>query len=318
MNALIKPKALKSGGKIGVCSPGWFIAKEKLQLSAEKWRSLGYDIFLHPQTEERDADMAGDPKNRASALHDLFLDNTIDAIFFSVGGYGCVQMLEFLDFDLIKKHPKIVVGYSDITILLLAIYAKTGLITFNGPQFYDLPDKFWHPETINSLQEVLSGKTPSYQLDQFSPAPKVIRSGKATGPLLGGNHVRMKDLIGTEWMPRMSDCFFFTESNRPSYPTIDGDMYHLRYSNSLNNPKAILLGSMEIVNSDNPKYNDLQYNLELDTMIPKHFPNIPIVSDLPFSHSRPDFITFPIGIDFELDAQENKCRLTQIEPAVEI
>ena len=119
----------------------------------------------------------------------------------------------------------------------------------------------------------------------------------------------------------MKNCLFFTESNRPTYADLDGNLYHLRLSQTLTEPKAILCGSMELVHTTNPnpEYQRIKYNLPLDQMLPKHFPNIPIIYDLPFSHFLPEFLIFPLGIRFHLRAFRNEgVTLTQLEPAVAV
>jgi muramoyltetrapeptide carboxypeptidase len=317
---LVKPQPLKQGGRIGVCSPAWFVAPEKLARAKVYWENLGYEVVLHPQVEQQDASLAGAPKKRAAALHDLFSDAAVDAVMFSDGGYGSIQVLEHLDFSLIRKNPKIVIGYSDVTLLLLAIHAQTGLVVFHGPTFCDMQTDFDHPYTMQTLQAVLAGETPVHRFTETGLPPQIIQEGVAQGPLLGGNHVRMQDIVGTPYMPTMENALFFTESNRPTYSRLDGDMYHLRLSGALKAPQALLLGSMELVNTDNPKpkYQHLQYNLGLDMMMPGHFPGIPIIADLPFSHVRPEFLTLPLGISFQLEASHSSgVVLTQLESATE-
>ncbi len=315
---LLKPPPLKEGGRIGVCSPAWYVSPAKLAWARQQWEKIGYEVFIHPQTLERDADIAGPAQNRAAALHDLFLDDSIDAIVFSDGGYGCLHLLEHLDFELIRKHPKIILGYSDITILLAAIHAKTGLVTFHGPSFYDFPKLLWDDMTLASLKTTLSGECPEYTLTQENYPPlNVIVPGEAEGPLMGGNHVRLKDLIATPFLPEMEESLFFTESNRPCAPDFDGNMHHLRLSGVLNHPRAVLLGQMHMVASNNPAhlYQNLTYNLQLERIMPDHFPGVPIIADLPFSHTRPEFLTFPLGIPFHLKAAEGHVELAQLEPA---
>lgn len=316
---LIKPQALKKGMCVGVCSPASFTPMPELILSKSKFEELGYNVYLHPQVQAQDGAIAGTVKERVDAIHDLFLDKNVDAIFFAAGGYGCIQLLNYLNYDLIKQNPKIIVGYSDVSLLLSAIHAKTGLVTFHGPSFVDLATKFWCEKTKMSMESVLSGEMPTYNLlgGDDENDMKVLQAGTAEGSLLGGNHVRMTHLVGTPFMPDMESCIFFAESNKPSYPDLDGNLHHLHLSGALKQSIASLMGYMEMVSLHDSKCHDKECNSSLESILLNHFPEIPIVMNFPFSHDLEHFLTFPLGCKYRLEAFENNnVILTQLEESV--
>ncbi|HBZ02134.1 MAG TPA: LD-carboxypeptidase, partial [candidate division Zixibacteria bacterium] len=133
MDKLIKPKKLQTDSNIAVIAPAGPPKVERLQRGIERLKKHGYNIVVYPQARRRRGYLAGNDKMRAEALMDAFEDKSIDAIFAARGGYGCLRLLPYLDFKVIKKNPKPLVGYSDLTVLLLSIFKECGMVTFHGP-----------------------------------------------------------------------------------------------------------------------------------------------------------------------------------------
>ncbi len=311
----LKPPALRPGDTIGICAPAWAFEAEETRSVEALLRSMGYEVYAHPQLDRRRAALAGDVEERAQALHELFEAPEVRAVLLARGGYGGIQLLEHLDFDLIRSHPKIVVGYSDNTVLLLAIQAMTGLVTFHGPSAHKLlPDERDASSTRN-LFEVLGGALARHTFPHDGYAPRVVRPGTVEGPLNGGNHVLVHSLVGTPYLPDFDRTIFFTESNQPKYYDVDQDLYHFRYAGLTESIQALILGEMQPVHAHVEAYADKDIGRDLRDMARLHHPDTPSVIDFPCGHHR-TLLTFPLGIRHRLTLDHGGgVALEQVEPA---
>src|SRR3954469_14832698 len=148
----IKPKRLKKGDTIAITSPAGAVWDEKqVDTFSEILKGFGFNIVLGKTLSEKFGYFAGTDELRAKELNDLFADTNIKGIFCMKGGWGCARLLDKLDFDLIQKNPKVIIGFSDITTLLLSIFAKTGLVTFHGP----VGNSGWNEFTSASFKSVV-------------------------------------------------------------------------------------------------------------------------------------------------------------------
>lgn len=301
---IIKPEKLKKGDVIGICAPAWSLNKSGLASVSDILQSKGYKTYLHPHMEERYGTLSGDVKVRVDALHSLFKDKRIKAILFARGGYGCLQLLEYLDFDLIKDNPKIIVGHSDNTALLTAIHAKTGLVTFHGPNAYKLLPGNEDAITTQNFFNVISGIKSLHIFPDGNYNPQVVNAGEVVAPLMGGNHILIHSLIGTPYMPDLSDKILFVESNLPKFYDVDQDLYHLRYSGVTASVKGLIMGEMRAVHSHIEKYSDKDIKRNFADMAKIHFPGIPSVIDFPCGHHK-TLLTFPLGIKHRLSLGDN-------------
>ena len=130
---MIKPKRLKSQSTIGIISPSYWIDENILKQTSKIFTTRNYKLVYGKSIYTKDGPFAGSPELRADDIHEMFLDPSIDAILCARGGYGANKVIPLLDYELIKKHPKIFMGYSDITAYLISITQRTELVTFHGP-----------------------------------------------------------------------------------------------------------------------------------------------------------------------------------------
>jgi muramoyltetrapeptide carboxypeptidase len=227
----------------------------------------------------------------------MFEDTRVRAIFCTRGGYGAGRLLEKLDYTLIRQNPKILVGFSDITALSLAMLAKAGLVTFAGPM---VAAEFAHGITRNAahaMWEMLRDVRTSRTLpgcDQARP----LRSGIAEGPLIGGNLTVFTSLIGTPWMPDTRGAILLFEDVGESVYRIDRMLLQLRDGGILQRISGVLLGSFTAIPEDRP-------NRELEEVLREYFLpiGVPILAGIPFGHI-PDKITLPIGSRVRLDTEQ--------------
>ena len=181
--------------------------------------------------------MAGDDNARLDDLHAMFDNRSLKLIFCARGGYGTLRLLDRIDYERIRRHPKIIVGYSDITALLLAVHEKTGLVTFHGPVVTELTKN--SNRNLNSFFDLVSTDE-SLRLDLNGGA--VLAPGKTRGRLLGGNLSLISHLIGTPYMPSLKGAILFIEDIGEQVYRIDRMLTHLKLSGHLDDIRGFVMG----------------------------------------------------------------------------
>jgi len=203
------------------------------------------------------------------------------------GGYGTLRLLDRIDYSLILNNPKIIVGYSDITALLLAIYKKTGLVTFHGPVARELDKN--NGKNLEVFLKVASGdKVLSVSLLEGM----TLNKGRATGILLGGNLSLICHLVGTPFLPSLKDIILFVEEKGEPLYRIDRMLTHLKLSGAIDDLAGLAVGSFE-------GCGDVS---EIENLLEDNFAGrgFPIISGLPVGHGSEN-ITLPMGLRVELD-----------------
>ena len=285
--AIIKPPGLRQGDLIGIISPAGPVDQPELEAGIKMIESSGFKVCIGPNTYNRRDYLAGKDKERLSDFHAMFSDQDVKAVLCARGGYGSLRLLDKIDFDLIKNNGKIFVGYSDITALLMAIYFKTGLITFHGPVIRGLSSDNW--ANLNSLLRLPTpGQGPKINLSEGN----VLRPGKAKGPLIGGNLSIICHLLGTSYLPDLEGCILFIEDTGEPLYRIDRMLTHLKLSGHLNRLSALVAGSFERCGE--------MFAIErlLSDVVANQ--DIVIATGLPAGHG-PENLTLPIGLMAELD-----------------
>jgi muramoyltetrapeptide carboxypeptidase len=283
----IKPPRLRPGDLVGIISPAGPVDESELQPDLELLESAGLRIHIAPHLFDRHDYLAGDDEARLSDLHGIFQDRRIKAILCARGGYGTLRLLDKIDYDLIREHPKIIVGYSDITALLMAINKKTGLVTFHGPMVRGL--SVLHDNSRESLFRLIS----SDQLVSFSPmAGNPIIFGRAKGPLMGGNLSLICHLIGTSFLPSLEDSILFIEDRGEPLYRIDRMLTHLALTGHLKGI-AGLIGGEFIECGDNSAIENLLNALASDL-------DIPLITGYPIGHGQTN-LALPLGLPAQLD-----------------
>lgn len=301
---VVKPKRLKFGDTIGIIAPSSGISEATLAKSLQNMADLGFKTKVGKYTKSVNGFLAGNDKERLEDLHWAFADKTIDAVWCVRGGYGATRFLPSVDFDLIRKNPKVFVGYSDITALHTAIYQKTNLVTFHGPvassTFSDYPKK----HVVN----VLMNPSAPYKIE-LSPdniakesnlyKTEVITKGKARGKLIGGNLSLLTAMAGTPFALRNTkDKLLFIEDVGEKPYRIDRMFVQLKQSINLRELAGIALGVFEGCNPP----DDVSQTVidvardELGNL------GVPVIYGLSFGHIRDQF-TLPVGIEAEMDTE---------------
>jgi muramoyltetrapeptide carboxypeptidase len=215
----------------------------------------------------------------------MFQDSSIRAILCTRGGYGSMRLLERIDYYAIHQHPKIIAGYSDITALLMAVYKKTGLLTFHAPMLRNLSQGHDLAELVNTLE---SGKIPRFDLKNGT----CLYRGKTTGILAGGNLTLITNLLGTPFIPSFEGGILFLEDRGESLYRIDRMLTHMRLSGYLNGIKGLVAGTFE----DCGNMSNIEALLR-DITSDLH---IPVVTGLLTGHGATN-LAVPIGVKATLD-----------------
>ena len=297
MTEQIRPARLQDGARIGIVSPAYWLDDERLHRAIKVFEDEGFVVVPGESTRLRQDIFAGSPEARAADIMAMFTDPSIDAIVCARGGYGGNRVLPLLDYDVIRDNPKIFVGYSDATGALSSIAQRAGLVTFHGPMLTT-----WGRKTVDynmaTLRRVLSGES-DVRIDATPECPaRVLRPGKASGKLWGGNLTLVNARLGT---PDQIDCdgaILLIEDIDERLYAFDRMMLHLRSTGSLERIAGLLVGEMlEMGDSDVPFGKDVD-GIVLDVCGDL---DIPIVSNFPCGHGDCQ-ATLPVSHEIVLDA----------------
>ncbi|MEE9552670.1 MAG: LD-carboxypeptidase [candidate division Zixibacteria bacterium] len=302
--ALIKPKRLIEGATIGIIAPAGTPDRGRLKKGIRFFNARGYKTKVFPQVRKRLGYLAGDDKSRADAIHKAFADKGIDAIICARGGYGSLRLLPFIDFNIIRKNPKLFIGYSDITVLLLSIYKETGLVTFHGPMPAVEFGRRNRPFTIDYFFNPLVSTAPIGEIKRpRGYRIEKINGGTVKGRIVGGNLCLMTKLIGTRYLPPFKDKIVFFEDTEEEPYRIDGYLAQLFQTTDFGKAKGYIIGEFTRTES---KYGSSS-GWTVRKVISDYFSGLkkPSIYGFPCGHGK-EKITIPMGIKAVLDADNKK------------
>lgn len=315
---VIKPKPLATGQTVGLIAPSSnFLENESIEYAKDILRSFGFKVKEGEHIYKRYGYLAGQDKDRASDVNKMFADPQVDAIICMRGGYGSPRTLPYLDYDLIRKNPKVITGFSDVTALLNAIYAKTGLVTFHGPvagQRYSQYTLDQFKQVLFSGEDAMLAQPPPFEVSEGQVERDnritVIQPGVAKGRLIGGNLSLMVKLVDTPYEPSYDNAILFLEDVAEAPYRIDGMFTHLKLSGRLNKLAGIAFGKCT-------RCKDEGNTLSVEQVLFDHLQplGIPALRGLMIGHIREN-ATIPIGATAVLDT--NNPGLKLIEPAVRV
>jgi muramoyltetrapeptide carboxypeptidase len=293
---LIVPPFVQPGDQIGVMTPASPYPDQALRKGIELLRDWGFRVVLGRKRISRKGYLAGTDQERADELHALLTDPDIKALMCSRGGYGAMRILDLLDYQEIKRNPKLVMGFSDITALLLALWKKIGLMTFHGPMVTTLPRS--NLFTKSSVQAVLKGH---YQIELPLDKRKAVIARSTEGVLIGGNLTLITHLIGTHYEPVWDRAILFLEDCGEEPYRLDRMFQHLRLRGCFSEIAAIILGRFS--RSDGKE-------IPLKKIIPLlEDLQIPIWTSLPVGHGASN-VPLPIGAPAFLDSRKGRLSVT--------
>jgi muramoyltetrapeptide carboxypeptidase len=314
----ILPPRLQPGDTLGIVAPASAPPDPKnLDRAVGVLGQLGFRVRLAPNVRQRRGYLAGSDRERAADLMRLFTDRQVNAILCVRGGYGAARLLPLLDYAAIRAHPKIFVGYSDITSLHCAFLAQADLVSFHGPMLNsDFVNDDMPSFTLKSFLRVLGEPAACGSIAQGyrRKTVEILRRGKARGPLIGGNLTLLCTTVGTPWQPRFNGRILFLEDLGEEPYRMDRMLTFLLNAGLLQQVAGIAIG----INKDclDPKaktakeYHQTLEEVFRDRLLPL---GVPLVVGLPFGHV-PHNATLPVGVQAVLDGHRGE--LVLAAPAV--
>lgn len=317
---LIKPPRLLPGDTIGLVTPAGQVSRAAIDKAIANTHALGFEVKLGRYLEEVNGNYAGPWQHRVEDLHAMFADPVVKAIWAIRGGSGAMQLLPHLDYGLMRRHPKILVGYSDITALHLAIHRHAGLVTFHGPVGMSTLSDYATEHLLNVLMRpedeyvipmaLENSRRAYYEPENAHFALRTVVPGTGTGRLMGGNLAMVSALAGTPYAADIRDALLFLEEVNEEPYRVDRMLMQLNLNQPFRSAAGIMLGIFEGCGpaGDGP-------SLTLDETTDQHLRPlaIPAVTGWSFGHIRHQF-TLPMGIRARMDSHRQT--LTLLEAAV--
>ena len=305
----IQPAALQPGDTVGIIAPASGFDREAFQAGCRELERRGYRPFYFESIFERDLYFAGTAERRAQELHEMFARHEVRAILCARGGYGANYLLPHLDLELIRRHPKIFAGYSDITCLLTYLSDAAGLVTFHAPM---VAKDFAHPNGVDSGSwNAALAKNALWSLGGES-GMSGLADGEADGPLYGGCLSILVASLGTAYEIRTEDTILFLEDVQTKPYQIDRMLMHLKLAGKLERVRGIVFGQM--LDCIQPAEQD--YTLpQVVTRVLRGY-KVPIAYGLRSGHVTASNITLPIGVRARLRVRGSAAALEILESAV--
>jgi len=313
----IYPNKLKSGDMVRVIAPSRslsILSEELRDIANKRFEEMGLKLSFGRHVEETDDFGSSSVEARVEDLHEAFEDKEVKGILTVIGGHNCNQMFRYIDWDIVRNNPKIFCGFSDITALNNAIFAKTGLVTYSGLHYSSFAQKLYIDYSVEYFKKCLFEEG-DFELKAsrewsddmwFEDQEKrslienegylVINEGKVRGTILGANLCTFNLLQGTEYMPDLRGTVLFLEDDSESSPfTFDRDLQSIIHQSGFEGVKGIVIGrfqkSMKV--TDDLLRQIIKSKKELD--------GLPIVAGVDFGHTDPK-VTFPVGGVVEVEA----------------
>lgn len=327
MIKIIPPK-LQSGDTIRVIAPSRslsIVSKQLIDIAGHKFNKLGLHITFGEHVNEKDSFFSSSIESRIADLHTAFADKNVKAILTVIGGFNSNQLLDYLNWDLIKDNPKIFCGYSDITVLNNAFFAKVGLVTYSGPHYSTFGQEFYFDYTLDYFKKCLMNNKPfeiipshEWTDDEWyrnqkkrdliiNDGPWIFNEGQAQGTILGGNLGTLNLLQGTQYMPDLKGSILFLEDDSESQPHhFDRDLQSLTHLKNFVGVKGLIIGMFQ-------KKSGITFHLLKQIVKSKKvLDTIPIIGNINFGHTDPK-ITFPVGGTATLQATKNGASIKIID-----
>ncbi|MBD2536945.1 LD-carboxypeptidase [Nostoc flagelliforme FACHB-838] len=309
LNTIRKPPRLQAGDTVGLIAPASIVDAKDIEAAQKSISQLGLKVKLGKHILDRYGYLAGKDSDRAHDVNLMFSDRTIKAIIPMRGGWGCNRILPLLNYSLIRSHPKIIIGYSDITTLLLAINARSQMITFHGP----VATSTWNQFTVDYFKRILfnAEAVTMQNLNPNEVRMEIIAPGKARGKLVGGNLSVLSAMVGSPYLPSWNKSILFVEEIGEDVYRIDRMLTQLKTAGILNQIAGFIFGQCTKCNlGDEPSFTLMQVLQQhiLPLGIPAWYGSM-------IGHIKDKF-TLPIGVEVEINAELGTIRM--LESAVSL
>jgi muramoyltetrapeptide carboxypeptidase len=305
----IIPPQLRPGDTIGIVTLGTPLVAARIDEGIATLRGLGFNVVIGDSTYASTGFLAGTPESRAADLMKMFTNTSVRCILPTRGGVGVAGILPFLDFNIIKANPKIVSGYSDITVLLNVLYEYADLVTFHSLMLLDFNNRT-PTYNFNQFFSATSATTAPWLIENPPEMPLVSRvPGTVTGPVVGGNLTSFVDTLGTSFEINTEGKILLLEDTHEPINTVYRYMNHLKLAGKFEDCVGILIG--ECSNCE-PAYGQTFDNLIDSFLVPL---GKPLISNVATGHG-PLKAAIPIGTSLTMNTEN--LTLTVMEPAVSV
>lgn len=301
---IVKPKALCRGDTIAVVAPSSWFDRALLFDGIATLKAAGFNIIHRDDLFAQQSYLAGSDDRRANEFLQYLQDPTVGAIMCARGGYGAQRIVPYLNLKKIKAAPKLVIGYSDVTVLLNLLHNERGWVTVYGPTIAKHLGTGAPPENLDWLLRTLTSTEPLGVLPLREAV--VVRPGKAKGPIAGGCLTLVQMGIGTHYDVQTKGTILFLEDRGEKLYEIDRMLQHLKHAEKLKGVKGIVFGSMMLHPQDSAKQQDLVPMLQ-DVLA--DFDG-PIVANFPAGHTDP-FVPLPLGVMSTLATDSLEWKITE-------
>ncbi|MGE5314632.1 MAG: S66 peptidase family protein [Acidobacteriota bacterium] len=307
---IIKPRALAPGATIGIVAPASNIDKAAdLDEAKATLEALGFRCVFGRHVSDKFGYLAGTDKERAEDVNEMFRRKDVDGIIALRGGWGCLRMIPYLDYRMIRRHPKVLMGYSDITTILNAVYLRSGLVTFHGPvalsTYNDYTNEYlkkavFTPKPVGLVAQPISSDPASTEDTSIVS----LGTGKGTGPLVGGNLSLIVTMLGTPYEIDLKGKVLFLEEVGEEPYRVDRMLTHLWITGRLSKLAGLVIGKFTncVPKKVNPEY-PASFTVEeilRDRIRPL---GIPAISGVMIGHIK-NKVTMPIGVRATVDADK--------------
>lgn len=302
----LKPSALKPGDTIAITSPAGAVwDPAQVETFSTILKGFGFNVVLGKTLSEKFGYFAGTDELRAAELNTFFADSNIKGIFCMKGGWGCARLLDKLDFKLIENNPKVLIGFSDITTLLIAITAKTGLVTFHGP----VGNSGWNTWTSNVFKSVtMNSAIPAAFINpNAEDAIVTINPGTVSGELIGGNLTVIASLMGTVYLPDWKGKILFLEEVKEEPYSIDRMLTQLKLCGVLDVITGFVFGKCAKCLAEEPQKAFTFHEVILQHIKPL---GIPAFYGAMIGHIE-NKLTVPLGIKATINADKGSISLEE-------
>jgi muramoyltetrapeptide carboxypeptidase len=315
-DGVIRPKALRPGDMVGVITPSTPVTDpDRLALVTRTLSYFGLRTKIGKNVGRHSVDFAASVDERLDDLHTMFGDKGVSAIFALRGGYGCGHLLDRIDYDLIRRNPKIFLGFSDITALHLAIHKRARLVTFHGPvvtsSFTDYTQQYFHKALFET--QPIGKVTNPHEGNELRPRHTLrsIRPGVATGPLVGGNLSLITATMGTPFEIETRGRILFVEDIGEEPYRVDRMLTQLRLAGKFDDVAGVIFGECDgcAPNDYKPSFaSPYSFGEVLDNILGKL--KVPVLSGLTIGHTA-DQLTLPLGVTATLDADNGTLEIKE-------
>lgn len=320
------PRGLTPGDTVMIVAPAGSLDESRVMLAKQRLEELGFEVLLPETIFRKTGYLAGSDQQRADELNHSFADEKVNAIFPGTGGYGATRIIDLLDYDLIRANPKVLIGFSDITALHVAIHQRTGLVTFHSPnpqwglgskeKLAPIADRLFWRAILTSKYPATSfaGTGPrGYSIgvedsDRDVPEPTVVVPGVAKGRVVGGNLSVVHAMMGTPYEIDTAGKILFLEDVGEAPYRVDRMLQTMKLAGKLDDLAGVVLGSFTRRSSEDTRGEITTMDQVLRSFFAEA--DYPVLADFPVGHQRNN-VTLPVGVLAELQADEKRLILLE-------